>query len=620
MRRSYIVMAVLSAALLVAACSRFDSVDDPVSPTAADGIDRNYLDPSLDIDERVDLLVGQMTQAEKFGQMTQVEEHSLGVGDVARLGLGSVLHGGGSIRPQGDVEAWRTAVLARQKDAVDNTRLGIPLLYGVDAVHGFGGMYGATVFPHQIGLGATDNPGLVTDIGVATAQELSAAGIRWNFGPMLAVPSDVRWGRTYESYSQDPAIVARLGVAYIRGLQSPDLSDPSAVLATPKHFVGDGSTVFGSSTQNITRPYLLDQGNAPADATMLRDTLVPPYEAAFDAGARSVMATFSSWGGQKVHADASLLTDTLRGDLGFTGFVVSDWGGCDQVNPADYADSIAQCINAGVDMVMTPYDGPAFQAALAKGVDSGAISQERIDEAVSRVLTVKFEMGLFANPYPDPTAAAVVGSDEHRAIARRAVQGSQVLLKNDGALPIPSGARTIAVVGNGANDIGLQSGGWTQSWQGDAGDVIPGTTIGEGIRERASADATVTLGLPDSGSVDVCVAVVAETPYAEGVGDSADLTLPGLDVLDSLAGRCGSTILVVLSGRPVMIADALPHADAVVAAWLPGTAGEGVADTLFGDVPFTGELPVNWPRDLSQVPVAPAGEDYLFPVGFGLGR
>lgn len=620
MRRSSIVAAALISVLLVAACSRLDNVDESVSPTASDGIDRSYLDTSLPIDERVEVLLGQMTQDEKFGQMTQVEEHSLGPGDVARLGLGSVLHGGGSIAPRGDLAAWKPAVIARQTEAVDDTRLGIPLLYGVDAVHGFGGMYGATIFPHQIGLGAANDPDLVTEIGMATAQELSAAGIRWNFAPVLAVPSDIRWGRTYESYSQDAEIVSRLGAAYTRGLQSPSLSNPSAVLANAKHFVGDGNTEYGSSTQIIIKPYLLDQGNAPADPTMLRDTLLPPYKAAFDAGARSVMATFSSWGGKKVHADAELLTKTLRGDLGFTGFVVSDWGGCDQINPSDYTDSIAQCINAGVDMVMTPYDGPALKAALATGVDSGAISQTRIDEAVGRILAVKFEMDLFANPYPDPAAAALVGSDEHRAIARRAVQASQVLLKNDDALPISPAVRTIAVVGNGASDMGLQAGGWTQSWQGDVGDVIPGTTIAEGIREHAGAEVTVTVGLPDSGTVDVCVAVVAETPYTEGVGDSTDLALPGLEVLDSLAGHCGSTILVVMSGRPVMITDALPRADAVVAAWLPGTAGEGVADTLFGDVPFTGKLPYNWPRDMSQVPVATEGDDYLFPVGFGLDR
>ena len=620
MTRHALVALALAGSLFLAGCTDSDTVNTTASPTASDGIDRSYLDPSLPIDTRVEVLLGQMTQAEKFGQMTQVEENSLAVGDAARLGLGSVLHGGGAMYPGSDAEAWKSAVTARQKEAVDGTRLGIPILYGVDAVHGFGGMYGATVFPQQIGLGAANDQELVTKIAVATAAEMSAVGIRWNFTPVLALPSDVRWGRTYEAYSQDPTIVANLGAAYIRGLQSPSLGDPSSVLATAKHFVGDGSTVYGSSTTaGMGGPYLLDQGNTPADATLLSDTLLPPYEAAIEAGAQSVMSTFSSWDGQKVHGDATLLTDTLRGELGFTGFVVSDWAGCDQINPSSYDDSIAKCINAGVDMVMTPYDAVTFQSSLAKAVDSGAISQERIDEAVSRILAVKFEMDVFANPYGDSRGTSAVGNAEHRAIARTAVQESQVLLKNDGVLPLAASTQSIVIVGNAAKDIGVQSGGWTQSWQGDAGNVIPGTTIGDGIEDRAGSGVTVTFNLPDSGNVDVCVAVVGEEPYAEGVGDSTDLVLPGLDVLDALKGRCGSTVLVVVSGRPVMITDALASADAVVAAWLPGTAGEGVADTLFGDVAFTGTLPVNWPRDIGQVPSAPAGQDYLFPIGFGLG-
>lgn len=619
MKSRNLVALALAGALLLAGCTDSGPVRDTASPTASAGIDRSYLDSSLPIAARVEALLGQMTQAEKFGQMTQVEEHSLQAGDVASLGLGSVLHGGGTIAPRGDAEAWGSAVLAHQQEAVNDTRLGIPLLYGVDAVHGFGGMYGATVFPQQIGLGAANDPDLTTQIGVVTAAEMSAVGIRWNFAPVLAVPSDVRWGRTYEAYSQDSTIVANLGAAYIRGLQSPALSDAGSVLATAKHFVGDGSTTFGSSTTtNAGTPYLLDQGNTPADASLLGDSLLPPYEAAIEAGAQSVMATFSSWGGTKVHGDSALLTDTLRGDLGFTGFVISDWAGCDQIKPTSYDESIVACINAGVDMVMTPYDGVAFQRALDKAVDDGAISQDRIDEAVSRILTVKFEMGVFENPYADPSAAGTVGSADHRAVARTAVQESQVLLKNEGALPISPSTKSIVIVGNGAQDMGIQSGGWTQSWQGEPGNVIPGTTIGDGIKDRAGSGVTVSYNLPDAGKVDVCIAVVGEEPYAEGLGDSTSLALPGLDVLDSLAGRCGSTILVVLSGRPVIITDAVASVDAVVAAWLPGTAGEGVADTLFGDAPFTGRLPVNWPRDIGQVPSAPAGQDYLFPIGYGL--
>lgn len=594
---------------------------DGSSPTGSSGSTdelSGYLDPSKPAAERAQLLLEQMTLEEKFGQMTQIENYSLSPGAVANLALGSVLHGGGALNGTGTFEAWSSLVNEVQHEAVDDTRLGIPLLFGVDGVHGFGGMYGATVFPQQIGLGAANDPELMTRIGQATAEEMAAAGIRWTFGPVLAVPSDIRWGRTYEAYSQDPARVGTLGAAYIVGLQGEDLSDTSTVLATAKHFVGDGSTVYGSSTQVIIRPYLLDQGNVPENDALLTEVLLPPYQAAIDAGALSVMATFSSWGGDKVHGIPALLTDTLRGELGFQGFVVSDWAGCDQIDLEDFDASVVACINAGVDMVMVPFDAVAFLAALKTGVDSGAIPMERIDEAVLRILTVKFEMGLFENPYADPELAATVANAEHRALAREAVQKSLVLLKNDDALPIAEDARTIVVVGNAADDMGAQAGGWTMSWQGSTGAVIPGTTILEGIRDRAGSGVTVLDALPASGSVDVCVAVPGEEPYAEGVGDSLDLSLPGLTVLNSLEGRCGQIILVIVSGRPVIITGALPRVDAVVAAWQPGTAGEGLADVLFGDVPFTGTLPMNWPASIAQVPEAPAGEEYLFPLGFGL--
>jgi beta-glucosidase len=607
----------LSAALLTALLAGCTA--STVNPTLTGAVDRTYLDASLGVSSRVNNLLGQMTQDERFGQMTQVEENALGAGDVASLALGSVLHGGGSITSQGDKNAWASAVARHQHEAVDTTRLGIPLLYGVDAVHGFGAMYGATVFPQQIGLGAANDADLMTAIGRATAVETSATGIRWTFSPVLAVPGDVRWGRTYEAYSQNPTIVANLGAAYIRGLIGPGPSDPTSLLPTAKHFIGDGSTVIGTSTQNIGGvTYLLDQGNAPADGALLKSTLLPPYRAAIEAGALSVMPSFSSWGGQKVHGDASLLTDTLRGTLGFTGFVISDWGGCDQIDPTDYAKAVAQCINSGVDMVMTPDKGAAFQSALETGVSDGTIKQARIDEAVRRILTVKFTMGLFENPYPNPSALDGVGSAANRALARKAVAESQVLLANDGTLPLSGATPTIAVVGNAANDMGVQAGGWTMSWQGSTGPVIPGTTILQGIRDRVGTGGTVLDALPASGSVDVCVAVVGERPYAEGEGDSSTLALPKLDVLDGLAGRCGRTVLVVVSGRPVIITDALPKVNAVVASWLPGTAGEGVADVLFGDQPFTGKLPVNWPRSIGQLPSVPPTGQYLFPMGFGL--
>ncbi len=576
-----------------------------------------YLDPSLPTTDRVDDLLARMTPEEMFGQMTQVEEGSLAPGDVASLMLGSVLHGGGGIG-SGTPEEWAAAVLSHQQEAVTGTRLRIPIIYGVDAVHGFGAMYGATVFPQEIGLGAANDPDLMTRIGHATAEEMSAVGVRWDFAPVLAVPSDVRWGRTYESYSQDSTRVATLGAAYIEGLQTSNLTDPTSVIATAKHFVGDGSTVYGTSTQFIEVPYLLDQGVAPADESLLRGTLLPPYQAAISAGVATVMASFSSWEASKVHGQAALLTGVLRGDLGFTGFVVSDWAGCDQIDPGNYVASVAQCINAGVDMVMVPTDGRAFEDALASGVTSGAISMDRIEEAVRRILTVKFEMGLFENPYADPALQSTIGSTEHRAIAREAVQESLVLLQNKGVLPIAPDVTSIFIGGNAADDMGIQAGGWTMSWQGDSGPVIPGSTIRKAIEDRAGTDIYASDLLPETGTVDLCIAVVGEEPYAEGMGDSSDLALPGLDVLDTLEGRCGQTVLVIVSGRPVIITDAIGRADAVVAAWLPGTAGEGVADVLFGDVPFTGTLPMNWPRDLSQVPSAVNPTDYLFPLGFGL--
>ncbi|PKQ25594.1 MAG: beta-glucosidase [Actinobacteria bacterium HGW-Actinobacteria-4] len=605
--------AITAVLALLTACSG----DTPVPPSTPSAPVIEVPGPAVPTQERVAAVLAQMTLAEKIGQMTQLEEGSIDAGDVARLNLGSVLHGGGTAG-DGSLETWSSIVHDRQREALTETRLGIPLLYGVDAVHGFGALHGATVFPHQIGLGAANDPDLMQRIGRATAIEVAATGIRWNFSPVLAIPDDVRWGRTYEAYSQDPARVSELGTAYVTGLQGANLTDATSVLATPKHFVGDGQAAYGTSTQHIFRPYVIDQGVAPVNPTQLRDVLLPPYQDAIDAGALSVMATFSSWGSTKVHSQRELLTTTLRGDLGFTGFVVSDWAGCDQIDPADFDGSMVACINAGVDMVMVPHDGDRFQQALTEAVDGGSLSMARVDEAVSRILTVKFDMGLFEDPYGDAALGAPVGTDAHRALAREAVVKSQVLLKNDGALPLPSADATIVVVGNAAHDMGRQAGGWTMDWQGGEGDVIPGTTIVEGIEARGGDQVRVVRELPASGTVDVCIAVVGEAPYAEGVGDSMDLALPGIEILDTFRGRCDSTVLVLVTGRPVLVTDAIATADAVVASWLPGTAGEGVADVLFGDRAFSGTLPVNWPRDISQVPSTPDSRDYLFPLGYGL--
>jgi beta-glucosidase len=450
---------------------------------------------------------------------------------------------------------------------------------------------------------------------------MSATGIRWDYGPVLAVPQDVRWGRTYEGYGEDPALVARLGAAFIVGLQGPDLSSDDAAAATAKHFVGDGGTAWGSST---TEGYVIDQGVTDVDDETLRAIHLAPYEEAIAAGARTVMASFSSTGAGKVHGDRRLLTDILKGELGFTGFVVSDWAGVDQVAPGDYDAPVARSISAGIDMVMVPYDTELFQRAVRTGLEEGAIAQDRIDDAVARILRVKFEMGLFEQPMPTAGRGDLLGSPEHRELGRRAVAGSLVLLQSDAdVLPLGDEA-SLLVAGTGADDIGLQSGGWTIEWQGATGDITLGTTLVEALSERIGTDVRYDrdAAFPEGTSADVGIVVVAEPPYAEGLGDSATLALPPADValVGAMRDRVDRLIVVIYSGRPVMLDGIVEDADAIVAAWLPGTEAAGIADVLFGEVPFRGTTPFTWPVTPGDAPRT--GRDpcdgAIFPLGYGL--
>lgn len=582
--------------------------------------DAPYRDQSLDPAVRAADLLAHMTLREKLGQMTLIEKNSLPRGSVAVYALGAVLSGGGGSPARNTPETWADMVRGFQEEAL-GTRLGVPIIYGVDAVHGHASVLGATVFPHNIGLGAAGDPALVERIARATALETAATGIRWNFAPVLAIASDVRWGRTYEAYGQDPDLVASLGAAYVRGLQGETLSDPTAVLATPKHFVGDGSTVYGSSQ---TGDYLLDQGVTPADDRLLTEILLPPYVAAVEAGARSVMGSFSSWGDVKVHAQRELLVDVLRGQAGFGGFVVSDWGAIDQISD-DYYEAVVTAINAGVDMNMVPHDPVSFMWTMSRALDEGAISIDRIDEAVTRILEIKFSLGLFEQPHPDPGLLDEVGSDEHRQLAREAVARSAVLLENDDLLPLAGEPQVILVGGIAADDLGIQAGGWTLTWQGRPGDIAGGTSILEGIKTRAPAGSTVVYsrdgrltGANEGIAADVCVAVIGEAPYAEGVGDSTDLTMPDAGLVETMSEVCDQLVVIIVSGRPVIITDEIADWDAVVAAWLPGTEGAGIADVLFGDVAFTGTLPVAWPVSIDQLPLGSSEEEPLFPIGFGL--
>ena len=602
-----------------------------------------YRDPSVSIAARVGDLLDRMTLDEKIGQMTQVEKNSLNPDTVKQFFIGSVLSGGGGYPPENTPAGWVKMVGDFQEAALQ-TRLGIPILYGVDAVHGHNNLYGAVIYPHNIGLGATGDLDLVYRIGRATAEELVATGVYWNFAPTVAVPQDIRWGRTYEGFSQDNRIVAQLASAYIKGLQGDRLNGPLSVLANPKHYLGDGGTTWGSSQMLFPIPpgytlegvdnqfaFKIDQGDTRLDEAALREIHLTPYIAALQAGAQVVMPSLSSWNGLKLHAHRYLLTQVLKGELGFNGFIISDWAGIDQVSD-DYYQAVVTGINAGIDMSMVPYDYERFISSLKRAVEKGDILLERIDDAVQRILSVKFKVGLFERPQPDPRHLPLIGSVEHRQLGREAVAKSLVLLKNEAqALPLSKSAPTILVGGKAADDIGLQCGGWTIEWLGQPGNITTGTTILSGIRTAVSSSSRVFYDsdgrfeqLSDK-LAEVGIVVLAEIPYAEGFGDQPDPTLSKVDILliERMRALCQKLVVVLLSGRPLIITEQLPDIDALVAAWLPGTEGQGIADVLFGDLPFSGRLSFSWPRSMDQIPIVSpslAGRetDALFPIGFGL--
>jgi beta-glucosidase len=568
-------------------------------------------------DARVDSLLAQMTLDEKIGQMVQVDSLALkDKADVQKYFLGSVLSGGDSDPADNRPETWHKLVNDFQAQALQ-TRLKIPLLYGIDAVHGHNNILGAVIFPHHVGLGATKDPALVTRAEHATAEELAGTGIRWAFAPCIAVSRDIRWGRSYESYGESSDLVSELGVAAIRGFQGDHLNSRS-VLACAKHFAGDGGTENGK-----------DQGNTVCDEATFRKLYLAPYAAAVKAGVGSIMVSFSSWNGEKMHGNKHLLTDVLKDQMAFKGFLVSDWAAIDQLSP-DYKHDIETSINAGLDMVMIP-NGPGqgnnyvdFIRDLKELAADGKVPQARIDDAVRRILTVKSQMGLFDNSYPDPALAATIGSPEHREIARACVRESLVLLKNSGhALPLKKDLKRLAVVGEAADDLGMQCGGWTISWQGHKGNVTTGgTTLLAAIKQTVSPQTEVTYSADGSDltNADAVIVVVGEAPYAEGMGDRQDLSLAAGDVaLIARAKSLGAPVITVLySGRPLVLGSALDQSDAFVAAWLPGTEGLGMTDVLFGNQAPSGKLPRLWPASNEQLAVGRAAGKPLFREGFGL--
>lgn len=579
-----------------------------------------YRNGALPAEVRVIDLMARMSLEDKIAQMTLVEKDSILVADLTEMGIGGLLSGGGGAPSSNTPAAWAAMVDGFQQAALES-HLGIPLIYGVDAVHGHNNLFGATIFPHNIGLGATRNPALVEQICRATALETIATGIYWNYTPVVAVVQDIRWGRSYEAFSENTQLVTDLALACMHGLQGDDIGDPMTMLATVKHYVGDGGTVWGSST---TGNYQIDQGVTEVDEATLRAIHLPPYQAAVEQGAQSIMISFSSWNATKMHGERYLITDVLKGEMGFTGFIVSDWGGVDQVVTGDYYQSVVQSINAGVDMVMVPYNYLLFMETLKQAVNNGDVPIERIDDAVRRILTVKFEMGLFENPFSNPDLIETIGSPEHRALARQAVAESAVLLRNEGGvLPLAPTTPLVLVAGGSADDLGKQMGGWTISWQGASGATTIGTTILQAIGETVDPTTQVLYDpradFPSGTQAEVGIVVVGELPYAEGMGDTDDLRLSADDraAIEAMRGVAERVVVVIVAGRPLLITDDVENWDAVVMVWLPGSEGQGVADVLFGLHPFTGKLPVTWPASIDQLPIAPEHEP-LYPYGFGL--
>ena len=576
-------------------------------------------------DRQVKPMVARMTLDEKIGQMTQPEQDGLkDPADLENLLIGSVLSGGNSDPKEGNsLKAW-TNLYNRIQEHSTRTRLKIPILYGIDAVHGHNNVLGAVIFPHNIGLGCTRNPALVEKVERITAEEVRATGIQWVFAPCVTVPQDIRWGRTYEGFSEDPKVVSELAGPAVNGFQGPDLADPLAVLACAKHFVGDGGTTFGSTRNGRG----LDQGDARVDEATLRRIHLPGYIAAIRAGVGTIMPSYSSWNGVKCSASKRLLTEILKQELGFEGFLISDYNAIDQIT-RDYKEAIGISINAGMDMAMVPTRYREYIADLKALVEEGQVPMSRIDDAVTRILRVKFAMGMMTEgrtQMADPAAQKSFGAPEHRAVARQAVRESLVLLKNDRkVLPLSKKMVRIHVAGKGADDIGMQCGGWTISWQGEPGAVTPGgTTILAAIRNTAGKDTKVTFSKDGTGAAgaDVAVLVIGEKPYAEMQGDRANLALDKEDVeaFQNLKSASVPIAVVLISGRPLIVNDVLGRAEAFIAAWLPGTEGQGVADVLFGDYKPTGKLSYSWPKSMEQLPlnVNQASYDPLFKVGYGL--
>jgi beta-glucosidase len=607
MRKVLLLGSILIAIFLSACTSALESpiIDDE---TPNDEVDCTVTpsDPSCEIDEEPDTfvvdLVNSLTLGEKVGQMLQAERSGITLSEVTEYNIGSVLSGGGShpFTYKSDADAWYNMVEDFQ-DAALSSSSKIPLLYGVDAVHGHNNVYGATIFPHNINLGMANNALLMYDIGVATAEEIKVTGIHWTFSPAVSVAKNISWGRTYESFSENISIHENLVASYIEGLQT------NNVIATAKHYVADGATDGG-----------IDQGNVSLTETEVRAEHLAPYIDAIDAGVDTIMISFSSINNQKMHASDYWINDVLKGELGFEGFTISDWKAVHQLD-GDFYTQLTSAINAGVDMLMEPYDWKAAYELIIESVNNGDISEDRINDAVTRILTVKYENGLFDNPYERLSVEDYFATSEHQALALQAASESMVLLKNDGSLPLQNNEK-IYITGPAADHVGYLAGGWTTYWQGNIeSDIGIGTSILDSISLYLNDHTGSVVETMDE--ADVVIVVFTEVPYAEGAGDTASPSLFGPTAhVDNRAAyqkaidakAAGKDVIgIIVSGRPLLLEDTTDTFNALVAIFLPGSeGGNAVRDVLYNEHPFTGKLSFGWPEN--------SNGDILYPFGYGL--
>jgi beta-glucosidase len=558
---------------------------------------------------RVQNILAGMSLQDKIGQMVLIDKDAISLDDVRRKSIGGVLSGGGGNPAINSPQEWRRMVEEFQIAAM-GSRLKIPLFYGVDAVHGHGNLFGAVIFPHNIGLGATRDATLVEKVAAITAQEIKATGVNWNFAPVVSMPGDLRWGRVFECFSTDIDVVTELSLAYAQGTHS------QKILSTPKHFIGEGTEDWKTS-----KDYYLDQGDITMSIEDIKTENLMPFKKLIETGSMSIMVSRSSINGDKISGNKSLLTDLLKNELGFKGFLVSDWGAVDQISD-DYYNDIISSVNAGMDMVMLPGEYDTFMNNITSAVNNGKIPVSRIDDAVSRILTAKDSIDLFEPDKKDNSLIENIGSEEHRDLARQAVRQSLVLLKNENqALPIKD-AKNVLVIGRAADDVGMQAGGWTINWQGGHGSTTQGTSILTAIKNEFK-NSKIKYDAMANGvymkKAEISLVVVGEQPYAEGMGDRERLTLSPEDQKRISFSKKNSNrvVLIILAGRPLIIEDIINDVDAVVMAWLPGTEATGISDVLSGKYDFSGKLPLAWPRTMEQIENKNL-DNPLFEFGYGL--